>query len=96
MKKKVKVYVGRDSVLENVLIIHLGVLLGQLHVVEDAEQDLEQVLPPMRLERSPMGLHHIEENGKGTRAHIELATANHTRELEEQREPAPYLIEKNE
>lgn len=50
----------------------LGLLLGQLHVVENPEDDSEQVLPPVLLKGVSVGLHHFEHHGQapGTQTHI--------------------------
>lgn len=42
----------------------LGLLLGQLHVVEDPEDDSEQVLPPVFLEGVSVSLHHFKHHGQ--------------------------------
>lgn len=43
---------------------HLSLLLGQLHVIEDPEDDSEQVLPPVLLESVPVRLHHLKHDGQ--------------------------------
>lgn len=52
--------------------LDLSLLLGQLHVVEDPEDDSEQVLPPVFLEGVSVGLHHFKHHGQapGTQTHI--------------------------
>lgn len=49
----------------------LGLLLGQLHVVEDPEDNSEQVLPPVFLKGVSVRLHHFEHHGQapGTQTH---------------------------
>lgn len=52
--------------------LDLSLLLGQLHVVEDPEDDSEQVLPPVFLEGVSVGLHHFKHHGQapGTQTRI--------------------------
>lgn len=40
----------------------LRLLLGQLHVVEDAKDDPEQVVPPVLLESVAVALHNLEHD----------------------------------
>lgn len=50
----------------------LCLLLGQLHVVEDAEDDPEEVVPPVLLEGVAVALHDLEHDGEasaGKRVH---------------------------
>ena len=42
--------------------VYLDLSLGQLHVVEDAENDVEELLPPLDLERVAVGLHDLEHD----------------------------------
>lgn len=67
-----------------------GVLLGQLHVVKYAEQHLEQVPPPVRLEAIAVRLDYFEEYGEGARADVQFAAIHHAAEREEQWEPAAH------
>ena len=52
---------------------NLQLLLRQLHVVEDAEQDLEEVLPPVLPVRHAVGLDDLEHDGQRARPHVQLA-----------------------
>lgn len=38
-------------------------LFRKFHVVEDSEQDLEEIFPPMGFERSSVRLHDVKKNG---------------------------------
>uniref|UniRef100_A0A6B0V983 Putative secreted protein n=1 Tax=Ixodes ricinus TaxID=34613 RepID=A0A6B0V983_IXORI len=68
----------------------LVVPLGQLHVVEDAEDDLKQVLPPVGPERGTVRLHHLEHHRQGACPDVQLAPVDDAGELEEDGEPAAH------
>lgn len=51
---------GRDGLLP--VTSDLCLLLGELHVVKDAEDDSEEVVPPMLLEGVAVALHNLEHD----------------------------------
>lgn len=65
-------------------------MFGQLHVVEYPEENLKQVAPPVRPERIAVSLDDLKENSEGSSAHVQFAATHDTRELKQQREPAPH------
>lgn len=44
----------------------LGLLLGKLHVVEDAEDDPEEVVPPVLLKGVSVTLHDLKHDGEAS------------------------------
>lgn len=44
----------------------LRLLLGQLHIVEDAEDDSEEVVPPVFLEGVTIALHDLEHDSEAS------------------------------
>ena len=58
------------------LVVYLGLLLRQLHVVKDPEDNSEQVLPPVFLKGVPVGLHHFKHHCQppGKCAHTQTHT----------------------
>ena len=54
-------------------------MLRQLHVVEDAEQDLEEVLPPVLAVRHAVGLNDLEHDGQSPGPHVQLTPGQERR-----------------
>ena len=52
--------------------IYLCLLFRQFHVVKYPEQDLEQVSPPVGLERISIGFDYLEEHCQRSRSHIKF------------------------
>lgn len=48
------------------MISDLRLLLGQLHVVEDAEDNPEEVVPPVLLEGVAVALHDLKHDGEAS------------------------------
>ncbi len=57
----------------------------ELDEVEDAEDDVEEVAPPLRPELLPVGLDDLEHHCQAARPHVELATVDYARELKDDR-----------
>jgi len=53
-------------------------LLGQFHIIKDSEENLEEILPPMRLERRAMSFNNVKEYCQRTRPDIQFTSAHHT------------------
>lgn len=53
-------------------------LLGQFHIIKDSEENLEEILPPMRLERRAMSFNNVKEYCQCTRPNIQFTSAHHT------------------
>lgn len=62
----------------------------ELHVIEDTEQDLEEIAPPVLLECITVGLDDLEQHCEGAGPHVQLTPAHDARQLKQQREPAPH------
>lgn len=56
----------------------LCLLLGELHVVEDAEDDPEEVVPPVLLEGLTVTLHDLKHDGQTPAGSIRASAASHT------------------
>lgn len=52
-------------------------LLGQFHVIEDSEKNLEEILPPMRFKGRAVSLDDIKEYCQCARPNIQLTSAHH-------------------
>lgn len=50
-------------VLYETVLVNLGVRFGQFHIVKDSEEHLEQIFPPVWLERRAVGFDDVEKNG---------------------------------
>lgn len=54
----------------------LRLLLGQLHVVEDAKDDSKEVVPPVLLKSVAVALHNLEHDGETS---VEKKTSTNTK-----------------
>lgn len=65
---KQRVKTGTNTGLHGLLpeTSHLCLLLGELHVIEDAEDDSEEVVPPVLLKGVAVTLHDLKHDCEGS------------------------------
>lgn len=70
-------------------------LLRQFHIIEDSEENLEEILPPMWFERRAMCLNNIEKYCQRARSYVQFAPAHYAGQFKQQRKPSSHLKEKD-